>query len=131
MVLHGTHLSNVVSNMLYDVRGAQTYVEDNNEMYTVLPYNVAICPWNFHGESGCMVLGTSNRIGDTSDNQSGIYMKQSANHLIGNRMANQWNGMLLHSIDHGRGPVIHNVTDGSRLGRWEGNTFHSIGRSGT
>jgi len=38
MVLHGTHLSNVVSNMLYDVRGAQIYVEGGNEMYTVLAY---------------------------------------------------------------------------------------------
>ena len=69
MVLHGTHFSNVVSNMLYDVRGAQIYVEDGNEMYTVLAYNVAICPRNFRGESGCMVLGTSKCIGDTSDHQ--------------------------------------------------------------
>ena len=27
--------------------------------------------------------------------------------------------------------MIHNVTDGSRLGRWEANTLHSNGRSGT
>lgn len=55
IIVHGTHLSTVSNNVLWDVRGAGIYVEDGNEMYNHIKYNVIVCPWPFmdqtmHGE---------------------------------------------------------------------------------
>jgi len=45
IIVHGTHLTKVTQNVLYDVRGAGLYIEDGNEMWNTLDYNVIICPW--------------------------------------------------------------------------------------
>ncbi len=38
--MHGTHSSTVENNVLYNVRGAGIYIEDGNEMYNDIKYNV-------------------------------------------------------------------------------------------
>jgi hypothetical protein len=130
IVIHSTHRSNVESNVLYNVRGAAIYLEDGNEMYNRLAYNVAICPYVFT-EGGCTVPGTSNDQGDTSLNQAGIYMENPTNDLIGNRMVNHFNGMFLNPTN-GHGPMEAQIcTNHMPFGHWEGNTFHSSGRFGT
>ena len=43
--IHGTHRMLVSNNVMTDVRGAAIYIEDGNEMWNDLFYNVAICPW--------------------------------------------------------------------------------------
>lgn len=131
LIVHGTHRSKVEFNVFYDVRGANLYIEDGNEVYNYFAYNVAICPWEFGKEEGCTLPGTSNDQGDTALNQAGIYMESSANDLIGNRMANHFNGMML-SANNGRGSVKNAVcTKNTPFGRLEGNVFHSNGRFGT
>ena len=55
IIVHGTHLSTVSNNVLWDVRGAGIYIEDGNEMFNHIKYNVVVCPWPFmdqimHGE---------------------------------------------------------------------------------
>lgn len=163
IIIHGTHLSRVENNVLWDVRGAGIYVEDGNEMYNHIKYNVVICPWRFedqvlHGENrlrrlvyilccflcilthflhfelllGCTIPGSSNSQADTANNQAGIYTETAANDLIGNRVANSFNGMLLQANDQGRGEAYGKVCTGHlEFGRFEGNTFHSHLRFGT
>ena len=130
LIVHSTHHSTVEANVLYGVRGASIYVEDGNEVNNTIKYNVGICPWPT-ADGGCSVPGTSNGQGDTSLNQSGIYMESPSSHMIGNRMANHFNGMF-NQAGAGRGPV-QNMVCGSNipLGIWDGNTFHSSGRFGT
>jgi hypothetical protein len=131
LIVHGTHLSTSESNVFYNVRGASLYIEDGNEMANTLAYNVAICPWKF-SDGGCTVPGTSNSQSDTSNNQSGLYSKAPTNNLIGNRMANHFNGMFLEANGVGRGPSYGQVcTQNTPIGRIEGNVFHSNGRFGT
>ena len=49
-------------------------VEDGNEMYNQIKYNVYICPWALKGDKyGCAVPGTDNSQADTSTNQAGIW----------------------------------------------------------
>lgn len=69
--MHSTHSSLVEQNVLYNVRGAGIYIEDGNELYNDIKYNVVICPFIFGDRQlhGCTLPGTSNRIADTSDNQ--------------------------------------------------------------
>ncbi len=56
--IHGTHLATVENNVYNDIRGATIYVEDGNEMYNRIFYNVAICPWAKSGEKrGCSIPG--------------------------------------------------------------------------
>ena len=130
IVVHSTHRSNVESNVLYNIRGAAIYLEDGNEIYNRLAYNVAICPYVFI-EGGCTVPGTSNDQGDTSLNQAGLYMENPTNDLIGNRMVNHFNGMFLNPTN-GHGPMEAQIcTNHMPFGHWEGNTFHSSGRFGT
>lgn len=130
LIVHSTHRSVSDANVFYDVRGVSIYIEDGNEMENVISNNVGICPWHFE-TGGCTLPGTSNDQGDTSLNQAGIYLESPNNHLIGNRMANHFNGMLLNAGD-GRGPVEGLVCDQrAPLGRWESNVFHSSGRFGT
>jgi hypothetical protein len=89
---------------------------------------VGICP---RVDNGCTLPGTSNEQGDTSLNQSGIYMVSPNNLLVGNRMANHFNGMF-NEASGGRGPASGQVCGGNvPIGVWEGNTFHSSGRFGT
>ncbi|CAF1388475.1 unnamed protein product [Adineta ricciae] len=133
--IHGTHLATVENNVYNDIRGATIYVEDGNEMYNRILYNVGICPWAKPGEKkGCAVPGTDNGQADTTLNQAGIWGLGFTNYVIGNRFANNYNGMLYQEqgFPNGRGHV-----DGlecpsfQHLGRLEGNTFHGCGRFGT
>lgn len=134
IIIHGTHLSQVEGNVLYNVRGAGVYIEDGNEMHNTLAYNVVICPYPFNDESfhGCTVPGTSNRLSDTRDNQSSFFSLAATNDMIGNRGVNSFNGMFLKEGGQGRGMAYGRVCESaSALGRYEGNTFHSCGRFGT
>jgi hypothetical protein len=57
-VVHATHLSTVENNVYNDIRGANIYIEDGNEMYNKINYNVAVCPWPREGEKrGCALPG--------------------------------------------------------------------------
>lgn len=127
IVIHGTHQSLVESNVLYDVRGANVYIEDGNEIGNTVSFNVAICPWDFQFAGGCTIPGTSNDEADTALNQAGLYTTASANDLIGNRMANHFNGMLLFAD----GTNANTCTQNTPWGRYEANVFHSSGRFGT
>ena len=71
IIVHSTHLSVVEQNVLYNVRGAGVYLEDGNELWNEIKYNIIVCPFPFGDSSlhGCTIPGTSNRIADTSDNQ--------------------------------------------------------------
>lgn len=128
LILHSTHHAQVEANVFYDVRGANLYIEDGNEMLNSVAYNVGICP---RGGNGCTLPGTSNGQADTSLNQTGLYMESPNNLLVGNRMANFFNGMF-NNAGNGRGGVEGQVCGGNvPIGFWEGNTFHSSGRFGT
>lgn len=134
IIIHSTHRSIIDNNVLYDVRGAGIYIEDGNEMHNTIRYNVVICNFPFDHEiyNGCTLPGTSNSVADTSDNQSGIFSRAATNNLIGNRIANSFNGMFLLGGGTGRGASYGKVCEGdARIGRIEGNTFHGHGRFGT
>lgn len=47
IIVHGTHLSTISNNVLWDVRGAGIYIEDGNEMFNRIKYNVIVCPFPF------------------------------------------------------------------------------------
>lgn len=134
IIIHSTHSSTVEGNVLYNVRGAGVYIEDGNEMYNKVNYNVVICPFPFRDGvlHGCTVPGTSNRIADTADNQAGIFTRAATNSLTGNRVSNSFNGMFLKEGSIGRGESYDKVCESAaKLGRYEGNTFHGNGRFGT
>jgi hypothetical protein len=80
--------------------------------------------------NGCTVPGTSNVEGDTKLNQAGVYSLSSTNDLIGNRVANSFNGMFFDSGAFGRINGQPICLSASQIGRMEGNTFHSNGRFG-
>ena len=157
IIVHSTHLSVVEQNVLYNVRGAGIYLEDGNELWNQIKYNIVVCPFPF-GDNilhGCTVPGTSNRIADTSDNQrlvpttllfcqimhtdhililsnisfqSGIFSRGSTNGLTGNRVSNSFNGMFFNAGGIGRGDSYNKVCEADALiGRIEGNTFHGNG----
>jgi hypothetical protein len=131
IVVHATHRSVVQDNVLWNVRGAGIYVEDGNEMYNSIKYNVVICPFALAGpHHGCTVPGTQNDQSDTALNQAAFYLKSSTNDVIGNRAANTFNGMFNEPGAEGdaRDNVCYRYTE---IGRWEGNTFHGHGRFGT
>ena len=120
--------------MLWNVRGAGIYIEDGNEMYNDIKYNVILCPNPFGDTTlhGCTVPGTSNAQGDTSDNQSGIFSRAVTNSLIGNRVANAFNGMFFQAGGKGRGGSAGKVCESdAKIARVEGNTWHGNGRFGT
>jgi len=136
IVAHGMHQSKVFFNVFSDVRGAAMYMEDGNEMLNDLEYNVAICPWALGGEKhGCTIPGTSNGEGDTSLNQTGVWVLSPTNNMLGNRFLNSFNGMLYETNAFGANG--RQFSEGQAcpvfqaLGRVEGNTFHSHGRFGT
>ena len=115
------------------MRGANYYIEDGNEMYNTLKFNIAICPWSFDDKlmHGCTVPGTDNGEGDTSLNQAGFYSTTPSNHFVGNRASNHFNGEFMDAGRQGRpnGHRIGNVClNHNLLGRHEGNTFHGSGR---
>lgn len=57
-VVHGTHLATIEINVYNDIRGTNIYMEDGNEMYNQILYNVGICPWPLYGEKrGCTIPG--------------------------------------------------------------------------
>jgi hypothetical protein len=102
VVIHGTHLATISENVVNDVRGGNLYIEDGNEMYNRLMYNVAVCPWPLNSDKhGCSVPGTDDAQADTALNQAGIWALSNTNHLIGNRMANHFNGMFYDSNGFG------------------------------
>jgi hypothetical protein len=137
IVIHGTHLSTVTDNVIYDVRGAYLYVEDGNEMFNHISYNVAICPWPLWtgGKRGCTIPGTDNDQSDTSANQAGLWALSQTNNVIGNRFAGHFNGMLYQANafgGFGRAAAQGKCcTQSSPFGRMEGNTFHGHGRFGS
>lgn len=105
IVVHGTHRAAVTHNVLADVRGAGIYVEDGNEMHNRFLYNVAVCPWNRDGPlRGCTVPGTNNAEADTALNGAGLWALSAANHFVGNRFANHFNGLFIQAnFDGGNG----------------------------
>jgi hypothetical protein len=133
--IHGTHLATIENNVYNDIRGATIYVEDGNEMYNRIFYNVGVCPWAKEGEKrGCTIPGTDNGQADTTLNQAGLWGLSFTNYAIGNRFANNYNGMLYQEQGFGGG---RGTVDGlecpsfQQMGRLEGNTFHGCGRFGT
>ncbi|CAF4949646.1 unnamed protein product, partial [Rotaria sp. Silwood1] len=133
--IHGTHLATIENNVYNDIRGAIIYVEDGNEMYNRIFYNVGICPWAKSGEKrGCTIPGTDNDQADTTLNQAGLWGLSFTNYAIGNRFANNYNGMLYQEqgFGDGRGHVSGlECLSFQQIGRLEGNTFHGCGRFGT
>ena len=129
IIVHGTHLSTVQDNVMSDVRGTGIFIQDGNEMYNKILYNVIICPSPKDGPiGGCTVPGTDNGNADTTINQSGLWSNSRTNDMIGNRFANSFNGMFYDFTHLAPLPVdAYN----SILGRVEGNTFHGHGRFGT
>ena len=113
IIVHGTHLSTVESNVLYNVRGSGIYLEDGNEMHNHIEYNVVICPFPFRDVTlhGCTVPGTSNRVADTSDNQAAFFSRAATNNFIGNRASNAFNGMFLQAGGIGRGSSYDKVCE--------------------
>ena len=56
--IHGTHLTTVENNVYNDIRGASIYIEDGNEMFNRINYNVGVCPWSKDGpKGGCTIPG--------------------------------------------------------------------------
>jgi hypothetical protein len=135
LVLHGTHNAQVTHNVFSDVRGAGLYIEDGNEVQNAVMHNAVVCPWPLDGpKGGCTVPGTDNHEADTSLNQAGLWALGSANHLVGNRFANSFNGWFLMSTfaNGGRGFAEGRLcVDAQQFGRIEGNTAHGHGRFGT
>ena len=132
--MHESHLSVVEENVLYNVRGANYYVEDGNEMHNRFMYNVGICPYSLAGPmQGCTIPGTDNDQADTGLNQAGIWSLAHANDFVGNRMANSYNGLLWQSQgrENSRGAALNRVcTAHVPFGRVIGNTNHGHGRFG-
>eukprot|EP01051_Picozoa_sp_SAG22_P006118 SAG22_NODE_389_length_11276_cov_12.397244_6_plen_1512_part_00 len=134
VIIHETHLATITENILYNVRGANYYIEDGNEMHNTLAHNIAICPNSLNGPlAGCTIPGTDNGEADTCLNQAGIWSLAHQNNFIGNRNANSFNGLLFHSqfAGGGRGAVGGKVcTAHVPFGRVIGNTNHGHGRFG-
>ena len=129
IIVHGTHLATVENNVLNDVRGSGIFIQDGNEMYNTLNYNVVICPTPKDGPlGGCTIPGTDNGDADTTVNQAGLWSNSRTNYMLGNRFANSYNGMF-YDFTH-LAPVPISVYS-SMLGSVEGNTFHGHGRFGT
>ena len=134
IIVHGSHLTTVDHNVLYDVRGANIYIEDGNEMHNTLSYNVGICPNAYRGSrAGCTVPGTDNVDADTRNNQAGIWALSNLNNMVGNRMANHFNGLFFQAglFPFGRA-TSRNRACPQRLpfGRISGNVNHGNGRFG-
>ncbi|CAF3008670.1 unnamed protein product [Rotaria sp. Silwood2] len=78
--------------------------------------------------------GTDNDQSDTTLNQAGLWGLSFTNYAIGNRFANNYNGMLYQEqgFESGRGQLSGlECLSFQRIGRLEGNTFHGCGRFGT
>ena len=80
-VVHGTHLALVEQNVYNDIRGSSIYIEDGNELYNRIFYNVGICPWSLYEEKhGCTIPGTDNDQSDTIINQ--VWLKIFENYTL-------------------------------------------------
>ena len=86
---------------------------NGNEMENEIKFNVVVCPFPFSDNvlHGCTITGTSGRSSDTSDNQSGFFTRAATNNLIGNRSANNFNGMWLKAGGIGRGSSYDKVCE--------------------
>jgi len=133
--IHETQLSTTIYNVYSNIRGAAVYIEDGNEIYNQINYNVAICPLPKDGPiGGCTIPGTFDDQADTSLNQAGFWGTSFQNYFVGNRASNSFNGMLWQAQGHevGGGAVRgKECLNDQLIGRMEGNTFHGHGRFGT
>ena len=132
----------VEQNVLYDVRGAGIYIEDGNEMFNMVKYNIAVCPWikgaSFNADvesphgAGCAIPGTDN-FGTDSDSFVGIWSISPTNYLIGNRVPNYYNGIFVEvQRNGGQGRAEGQVcAQHSAIVGFEGNTAHGAQRFGT
>ena len=133
--IHGTHDSTFRGNVMYDVKGANIYVEDGNEMRNKVESNVAVCPHRTaqDGQSGgCKAHGTDNDQGDDL-HQSGIWALSANNDFIGNRMAGFIEGLFLQTtaFGFGKGLAQNRVCAmHTPFGRFEGNVNHGNWRFG-
>lgn len=100
-------------------------------LYMLAP-EISVTLWLTFMHFFVIISGTSNRESDTSVNHAGIFSLAATNDLIGNRVANSFNGMLIQAGGIGRGSAYGKVcTSDAQLGRIEGNTFHGHKRFGT
>ena len=129
ITVHGTHRSTVKGNVIWDVRGANVYIEDGNEMHNDISYNVAVCPHPLSDTmmQGCSIPGTSTPGADAPN--AAFYSKAATNDWTGNRAANTYNGMLLDAGTRGEASQKVCASDAA-LGRWVGNTAHGCSRFG-
>ena len=120
-------------NVLNDVRGTGYFLEDGNELWNRMHYNVALCPYPLDSEfHGCTIPGTDNGQVDTAMNQAGIWSTAPLNSIVGNRASGSFNAMFMDLAAYGRGSNWYNMCPVQYpLGRLEGNTFHNSLRFGT
>ena len=86
---------------------------------------------NDNVQHGCTIPGTDGGQVDTATNQAGLWSVAPLNIVIGNRMANHFNGMF-YDFGGGRGAVSGQLcTNKQLLGRLDGNTFHGHLRFGS
>jgi len=134
IVVHNTHLARVSNNVFHDVRGPVLYVQDGLEMWNRFEYNVAVCAKSLSNH-GCSIPGTDNAQADTSVNNAAYFAVSATQDLVGNRMANWFNAMMVEvdtPFGDGMGRANGKVCAGGlSLGRIEGNFFHGSGRFGT
>lgn len=130
--IHQTHLSVTDYNVLSDVRGSNIFLEDGNEEYNYINYNVVICPWPIAGnKGGCSVPGTDYGLPDTSQDYSAFWSLTNLNYFIGNRAANAYSGLYLFNGNSGAGSAYNRVDPyHSPIGIIQGNTFHGGGKFG-
>ena len=83
VIIHGTHLTTTAHNVFHNVRGANIYLEDGNELDNHIDYNVAVCgaPHNDDDVGGCTLPGTPNGQADTALNLAGIWALGFGNHI--------------------------------------------------
>ena len=128
IILHQTHLTTIEDNVMSDVRGSGIYIQEGNEMFNKIQYNVIICPTPMSGAlGGCTIPGTDNGQSDGAINQAGLWSVGRSNDVIGNRYANSFNGMF---YDFSNAGLTANPIS-TIMGRLEGNTHHGHGRFGT
>lgn len=129
IIIHGSHRTRVRSNVLHNVKGANLYVEDGNEMHNAIVANVAICPqfgW-------CRIAGTDNPNADDV-HQSGTWALSATNDFINNRHCGHVEGFFVQTQAHtkGRGGASWKVcTNNAPFGIFRGNVNHSNERFGT
>jgi hypothetical protein len=119
--------------VLYDVRGAGIYIEDGSEMLNIFKHNIVVCPWPKKSSlGGCSIPGTDRGGADDSNGYAGIWSISQSNYVIGNRLANTYNGLLFEVGISGQGSAKGRVCPKySPLVGLIGNTCHGHARFGT